>query len=407
MRVLTVPEKREPQAVTLMSTLRFLSAVVVSAAVVLSAPFMGQIRAWLRTAFPGEFVAIVQGSVAAAIGAAMLLALVRIRVRRAVRYGALAAALMLGLAYNAVLATGNPETDAVERVHFVEYGLIALVFYSAWRPRGDSSIFILPLLAGIIVGTCEEWFQWFIPVRVGELRDVGLNLVAVSCGLLFSAGVSPPDSFTPSLRSGSLTRIGVLASAALVVIAAFVHAVHLGYVVSRGDVGSFKSRYRQNQLEALAIARAVQWRQAPPLTFRRLSREDQYMDEGLWHVRRRNEAWNETDRVSAWNENRILEAFFEPVLDTPSYVSATGHRWHPDQRAAAERTGAGTESSYASRAEPLPILVWPKALFWVVVTALVAAMTGICWRSDRRHVGTRPEPVGATASGKISGRARS
>jgi hypothetical protein len=388
------------------SALRFLSAAVVSAAVVLSAPFMGLIRASLRTAFPGEFVAIVQGGVAGAIAVAVLIALARIRDRRAVRYGALAAALMLGGAYNLVLTTGIPETDAVERVHFVEYGLIALLFYRAWRPRGDASMFILPLFAGVIVGTFEEWFQWFIPVRVGELRDVGLNLVAVSCGLLFSAGINPPDSFTRSLRPGSLTRIGVLASAALVVVAAFVHAVHLGHVVSRADVGSFKSRYRQDELDALGKARAAQWRHHPPLTFRRLSREDQYMDEGLWHVRRRNEAWMETDHVSAWNENRILEVFFQPVLDTPSYVSATGHRWHPDQRAAAERTGAGTESSYASRAEPLPILVWPKELFWLGVSGLVAAVTGMCRRCDRRPAGTGPE-TRATASGRFSGRARS
>jgi hypothetical protein len=41
-------------------------AIVVSAAVVLSAPFVGQIRAALRAAFPGRFVAIVGGGVAIA-----------------------------------------------------------------------------------------------------------------------------------------------------------------------------------------------------------------------------------------------------------------------------------------------------------------------------------------------------
>jgi hypothetical protein len=45
----------------------------------------------------------------------------------------------------------------------------------------------------------------------------------------------------------------------------------------------------------------------------------------IWHVQRRNEAWAGGDRATAWNEYRFLEVFFAPVLDTPSYVSKTGH----------------------------------------------------------------------------------
>jgi len=363
--------------------LNLLAAMLASAGVILSAPFMGQIRAWLRATFPGQFVVIVGGGVAAAIALGVVVALVRIRERRPFRYGAIAAALLVGTAYNAALATGRPEIDAVERVHFVEYGLIALLFYRVWRPRGDPSMFILPVLAGVIVGTIEEWFQWFIPVRVGEVRDIALNLVAIACGLLFSAGAAPPAAFTRTLRPGSRTSLGVFASAALLVLAAFVHAVHLGHVVSREDIGSFKSRYRAERLRALATDRAARWRQDPPLKFRRLSREDQYMDEGLWHVRRRNEAWAEGDQAGAWKENRILEEYFAPVLDTPSYVSATGHRWHPDHRAAAER--AGGDVAYISTAEPLPIVPWPKPVFWSVAAVCAGLLTGIGWLRDRRR----------------------
>jgi hypothetical protein len=373
----------------MISTLKFLSAVLVSAAVVLSAPFMGQVRAWVRTTFPGQFVLIVGGTVAAAIGIAVLIALVRIRDRRVLRYGAFAAALILGFAYNVALATGNPETDAVERVHFVEYGLIALLFYRACRPLGDASMFILPIFAAVIVGTFEEWFQWFIPVRIGELRDVALNLIAVACGLLFSVGVSPPASFAPRLQPGSCSRLGLFASAAVLILAAFVHAVHLGYLVSHDDIGSFKSRYHDEQLRALASDRAQRWRQNPPLTFRRISREDQYMDEGLWHVRHRNDAWAAADHATAWKENRILEEFFAPVLDTPSYVSSTGHRWHPDQRATGEQAAAGTAASYVSRAEPLPLFTWSKTLFWSAVAALAAALYGLGWLGERRQRAAR------------------
>src|SRR5687768_3879405 len=104
---------------------RFLIAAAVSAALVLGAPFIGQLRAAVRAAFPGRFVLIVGLVVAGAILAALLLALARIRDRRGLRYGAIAAALAIGVGYGALSSTGNAEVDAVERFHFVEYGFIA------------------------------------------------------------------------------------------------------------------------------------------------------------------------------------------------------------------------------------------------------------------------------------------
>jgi hypothetical protein len=100
------------------------------------------------------------------------------------------------------------------------------------------------------------------------------------------------------------------------------------------------SRYDRATLTALARDRADRWRADPPTVLRRLSREDQYMDEGLWHIRRRNDAWTAGVFFIARRENRILEEFFAPVLDAPSYVSKSGHRWPPEQRADAERRAA-------------------------------------------------------------------
>ena len=110
-----------------------LIAWLVSGAVVLSAPFMGQIRAILRSAFPGHFAAVVAGAVGVAVVAAVGAALVRVRDRRAVRYAAILGAVGAAAAYSFATASGTPEVDAVERVHFLEYGLISLLFYRAWR----------------------------------------------------------------------------------------------------------------------------------------------------------------------------------------------------------------------------------------------------------------------------------
>ena len=292
----------------------FLIAVAVAAGVVLSAPLIGQLRAWIRATFPGRFVLIVGAIGAVMLAAALVAAAIRIRENRGRRFGAIAAAIALAVVYSAWNASDNPESNAVERFHFLEYGLITWLFYRAWRPLDDLAIFLLPTLAGIIVGTAEEWLQWFIPNRVGELRDIFLNLAAIVCGLLFSAGVDPPSRFEVTLAArhpaGACCAWPQLQCWPL---AAFFHSVHLGYEIADPEIGSFTSRYAPEQLPALQGAVAERWKtQPPPLVLQRISREDQYLSEGLAHVRWRNRQWAAGDFVAAWNENLILEKYFAP-----------------------------------------------------------------------------------------------
>ena len=221
---------------------RFVFAAVVSVALVLSAPFIGYIRAWIRTQFPGQFVRIVGGLIAVLGIAAIGIAVVRIRERRAIRYAAIAGSLICAAWYSLAHATGIPEVDVVQRFHFVEYGLITFLFYRAWRPLEDASIVILPALAGLLVGTADEWLQWFIPNRVGELDDIFLNGIAIACGLVFSFGADPPPRFRRTLRPGSPARIGRFAAVVVIAIALFFHTVHLGYDVGDDEIGVFKSR---------------------------------------------------------------------------------------------------------------------------------------------------------------------
>ena len=171
---------------------RLAIAVAVSAMVIMSAPFVRDIRDFIKTTFPGHYVTVVVAVVALAVTAAIVAAIARIRDRRAARYGAIAAALALAVSHAWWNAQGNLEVDAVERFHFVEYGLVTFLYYRAFRALGDVSGLGISVLAGLIVGTCEEWLQWFIPGRIGDMRDVFLNGAAIVSGLLFSIGVDPP-----------------------------------------------------------------------------------------------------------------------------------------------------------------------------------------------------------------------
>ena len=367
------------------SAARFALAGICSTVLVLSAPFVGQIRAAIRTAFPGQFVTIVGGVVAAAIAAALIVALIRIRDRRAVRYGAIAAALLVGVGYAVLTRTGRPEVDAVERFHFVEYGIVTFLFYRAWRYRDDASMFVLPVLAGLIVGTFEEWFQWFVPVRVGEMKDIFLNGVAIACGLLASYAIEPPGRVGRHLPRASVARIALMTSAALLVFAAFFHIVHLGYDV-RHENATFRSRYDQDRVLALSRERAAHWKTNPPLKLARLSREDQYMTEGLVHVQRRNEAWEEGNFGASWAENAILENYFAPVLDTPSFVSARGHRWPDAHRADAQARAASLPPQpYVSDAYPYQLYVWPRGVYWTLVALAAMIIAVPALKAPRRE----------------------
>jgi hypothetical protein len=371
---------------------RFILACTFAVALVLSAPFIGQIRSALRTAFPGHFVRIVAGAVGAAVAAAIVVALVRIRDRRARRYAALAAALAIGVGYAMLTRTGRPEVDAVERFHFIEYGLVTFLFYRAWRHLEDAAIFILPIVAGLIVGTFEEWLQWFVPVRVGEVKDIFLNGVAIGCGLLVSYAIDPPPRIAMSVSRQSAARIALLSSLAVLVFASFFHVVHLGYDVTDASTGTFRSRYDALALLEHAASRAVQWKEHPPLKLVRVSREDQYMTEGVVHVQRRNEAWGEGNFTAAWFENLILEKYFAPVLDTPSFLSPSGHRWPDAQRADAQaRAATASAGNYVSDAYPYQLYVWPRVIYWTLALLTAAAVATPALR--RRDRSQRPALV--------------
>src|SRR5437762_13981188 len=90
---------------------RFLLALGVSTALVLSAPFIGFVRSWIRMQFPGQFVRIVGGAMAV-IGIALIVsALARIRPHRALRHGAIAVAIACALGYSPAEPTGVPAVD--------------------------------------------------------------------------------------------------------------------------------------------------------------------------------------------------------------------------------------------------------------------------------------------------------
>ena len=364
--------------------MRLFLACAFSALIVLGSPFIGQLQSLLRASLSTEaYVWLLAGLVIGSIAAAVAAAFIRIKGHRGRRVAAMAVAIGLGLAYTTNLSTGDPAIDAVERVHFIEYGIVAVLFYRVWRKAGDVSTLVLPLLCGFIVGTLDEWLQWFIPYRVGEMHDVFLNLTALACGILFGIALEPPPSFSFGWHGRGAARMGLAAGGTVLVFAAFVSSVHLGYIHDV-DGGRFQSQHTVEELNAAQADRVARWRSEPPIGVRRLSREDQYLDEGLWHVRERNLRWDNGDITAAWHENLILERFFTPVLDSPTYVSKEGTRWSAEHRANAETRKTPGTNTFVSAAAPRTIYTLSKTVYWVVIggIALLLVLPGMVARQS-------------------------
>jgi hypothetical protein len=186
--------------------------------------------------------------------------------------------------------------------------------------------------------------------------------------------------------------VGRLLALDILALGAFFHVVHLGYRIEDPEAGAFVSRYTLEELTGLDVSKRAEWSVRPlPTKVRRVSREDQYMSEGVVHVQERNELWAAGNARGAWCENRILEKYFDAVLDAPSYVSLTGHRWSPDQRATVQVAAVAVQgpsgspgASYVSDAYPYPLYLWSKPSFWGFVLGLAAAaIVSTSWL-DRR-----------------------
>ncbi|HYN08329.1 MAG TPA: VanZ family protein [Vicinamibacterales bacterium] len=360
---------------------RLILALAFGAAVVLTSPFVADVRDALRRSAGANYTLALNLIVFGAVALAGAAAVFRIRYRRLFRYSAIAAAFLAG----AIYAWANA-LPGVERFHFIEYGLVTFLFYRAALPRAaasagslpaDLSLVVVPTIAALIVGTADEWVQWFVPRRYGEVRDIFLNAAAIGCGLLFSFGAEPPEGLRSRPTRRSLSLMTSLAAAAVLALGAFLWSVHLGYLVEDDEIGAFRSRHTSPQLLASSADRAARWGGGPPPDAGTVTREDQYLTEGIWHVQARNEAWASQAIEAAWHENRILEKYFAPVL-------RAGHAWPAAQRAdAGARRGPDTGRRFESRAERYPLLTWDKWTFVSVVVVLATLLLAINFTSSR------------------------
>jgi hypothetical protein len=69
-----------------------------------------------------------------------------------------------------------------ERVHFLEYGVLGLLVLKA-TGVGSIRFVLYSVILVSLIGAVEELIQWSLPNRVGDMRDVLMNVFGGSLGI--------------------------------------------------------------------------------------------------------------------------------------------------------------------------------------------------------------------------------
>ncbi|MBK18239.1 MAG: hypothetical protein CMM52_05315 [Rhodospirillaceae bacterium] len=260
--------------------------------------------------------------------------------------------------------------NAVETLHFIEYGLLGVLIYRALSHRvRDLSIYPATLCIGFVIGVLDEGIQWMTPQRVWDMRDIALNSTAV---VLTQAGIGL--GLKPAIISVSFSAKGVVLLCRVLALAVFSFGVCLlntpnvidryvdllpggaeirkkssqmaeyGFLYKDPEIGVFRSRFdpkslkEQDQTQSSRAAKVLdQYPDVPlyPDFFEKYTViNDRFIHEAGVHLFRRekyldrfldfledNVRGAKFDRAAhlAWRETRILEKYYGKTLGLSRY----------------------------------------------------------------------------------------
>jgi len=345
---------------------RFAAPTLIALWIVGSAPFLGRLTRWIQEDVDRSLLVIVPTILFWGAAAAFVVWIVRSSRRlRWSNYAALGAGAFWAIVQATALARGRPEESALERMHLVLYGLVALLLYRAFLRGGRSAVAAAcsAALLTSLVGLADEFIQWLVWVRAGDFYDCLLNTSAAGCGVVFGAGLFGFDTRAPSLPERRAIAVPwvVLAVASV----GLVDLTNLGQRIVDPELGSFRSYYSAEQLESLNGNRRVRWpaKQPPTPPFQPWHIEDHFLSEAAWHVQARNEAFDAEDWATAAAEQAILDRYYPSVLEEVRNPDGSlRHAFPPDRVQRLQREGAVPAPTYESAAGGNRIWIWPGFL---------------------------------------------
>ena len=353
----------------------FIGPVLLALWIVGSAPFLGRLTRWIQEEVDRSLLVIVPTILFWAAAAAFAVWIVRSSRRlRWSNFAALAAGALWAVVQATALARGRPEESALERMHLVLYGLVALLLYRAFLHGGRSAVaaaFSAAVLTSL-VGIGDEFVQWLFWTRAGDFYDCLLNASAAGCGVVFGLGLFGFDTRAPTLPERR--TMAVLWVVLAVASAGLVDLTNLGHRIVDPELGAFRSYYSADRLERLNEHRRARWpaRQPPIPPFQPWHIEDHFLSEAAWHVQARNEAFDAGDWPTAAAEEAILNRYYPAVLEEVRNPDGGPRHAFPQERVQRlQQEGAVPVPTYESPAGGNRIWIWPRYLPWLVAAVSI------------------------------------
>jgi len=241
---------------------------------------------------------------------------------------------VLILYYTAIRFFQNVDSRVriIEVIHFLEYGVLSLLYFKAYKKWQDTSSlnlgnFIVPVIIMCVIGTLDETIQWMVERRTGEIRDIYVNIVAGALPqvllLLFSpSGVKTLIRFhrrdLPFFLNGWIIFF--------LCISFFYYFVHMGNIIKSPNQWDFVSHFTKPQLRSfkddpefhslikLYLNSTNAWKL-----------ENYYISEAMGHEGARNKFYQKGHLDKAFYENEILENYYT------SYLDSKNARWPVEQ----------------------------------------------------------------------------
>lgn len=352
-----------------------------------SAPFLGRLTRWIEEEVDRSLLIVVPTILFWIAAAAFAVRVVRsARKLRWANYAALAVGALWAAVQATAMARGRPEESALERMHLVLYGLVALLLYRAFLRGGRSAIaaaFSAAVLTSL-VGLADEFVQWLVWVRVGDFYDCVLNASAAGCGVVFGLGLFGFDARAPA--PAERRTIAVLWAVLVVASFGLVDLTNLGHRIADPELGSFHSYYSPDRLERLNENRRARWPAKPPTMppFRPWQIQDHFLNEAAWHVQTRNEAFDAEDWPTAASEEAILNRYYPAVLELRTPEGRLRYAFPRERVQRLQQEGAVPAPGYESFAGGSRIWIWPR--FLATTLLLLSLLLGVVlFRSGPRR----------------------
>jgi len=212
----------------------------------------------------------------------------------------------------------------VERIHFLEYGLLgALVFTAFSRHNHTWTSLLLSLNLVYWLGLGDEAIQGLLANRVGEIRDSIVNLFSGMLGIAFFWLSLGPGREKSVVKPFQLKLTLVFLALSTLFTGFFLYTIHgFGYCVERKDTGRFYTSFAPGALHQINTTQ----KEIPP------DQRAVYDNEALRHLFQREFYYTNDfkasdgtfyrDYLPCYYENRILEIFYKRFMQKHTHQNA-------------------------------------------------------------------------------------